>query len=83
MALLGSLLKAFEAVEAAEKSIKDAEETLAAAKSKFSVLTNDIAYGKAEFDKKTTLPETWRKTLRIRKFTPTCSRMSRPSNRIS
>lgn len=52
LALLGSLLKAFEAVETAEKSIKDSEETLAAAKSKFSVLTNDIAYGKAELDKK-------------------------------
>lgn len=52
LALLGSLLKAFEAVEVAEKSIKDSEETLAAAKSKFSVLTNDIAYGKAELDKK-------------------------------
>ncbi len=52
MALLGSLLKAFEAVEAAEKSIKTSEETLVSAKSKFSVLTNDIAYGKAELDKK-------------------------------
>ena len=52
LALFGSLLKAFEAVETAEKSIKDAEETLEAAKSKFSVLTNDIAYGKAELDKK-------------------------------
>lgn len=52
LTLFGSLLKAFEAVETAEKSIKDAEETLAAAKSKFSVLTNDIAYGKAELDKK-------------------------------
>ena len=52
LALFGSLLKAFEAVEAAEKSIKDSEATLAAAKSKFSVLTNDIAYGKAELDKK-------------------------------
>lgn len=52
LALLGSLLKAFEAVEAAEKSIKDSEETLAAAKSKFCILSNDIAYGKAELDKK-------------------------------
>lgn len=52
LALLGSLLKAFEAVETAEKSIKTSEETLVSAKSKFSVLTNDIAYGKAELDKK-------------------------------
>lgn len=50
--LLESLLKAFEAVEAAEKSIKASEETLVSAKSKFSVLTNDIAYSKAELDKK-------------------------------
>lgn len=52
LALFGSLLKAFEAVETAEKSIKDSEATLAAAKSKFCILTNDIAYGKAELDKK-------------------------------
>ena len=50
--LLGSLLKAFEAVETAEKSIKASEETLVLAKSKFSVLTNDIAYSKAELDEK-------------------------------
>ena len=50
--LLGSLLKAFEAVETAEKSIKASEETLVSAKSKFSVLTNDIAYSKAELDEK-------------------------------
>lgn len=50
--LLESLLKAFEAVEAAEKSIKASEETLVSAKSKFSVLTNDIAYSKAELDEK-------------------------------
>lgn len=52
LTLFGSLLKAFEAVEAAEKSIKASEETLVSAKSKFSVLTNDIAYSKAELDEK-------------------------------
>lgn len=52
LTLFGSLLKAFEAVETAEKSIKASEETLVSAKSKFSVLTNDIAYGKAELDEK-------------------------------
>ena len=52
LTLFGSLLKAFEAAETAEQSIKTSEVTLADAKSKFSVLTNDIAYGKAELDKK-------------------------------
>ncbi len=52
LTLFGSLLKAFEAVEAAEKSIKASEEALVSAKSKFSVLTNDIAYSKAELDEK-------------------------------
>lgn len=52
LTLFGSLLKAFEAVETAEKSIKASEETLVSAKSKFSVLTNDIAYSKAELDEK-------------------------------
>lgn len=52
LTLFGSLLKAFETVEAAEKSIKASEETLVSAKSKFSVLTNDIAYSKAELDEK-------------------------------
>ena len=52
LSLFESLLKAFEAVEVAEKSIKASEDTLVSAKSKFSVLTNDIAYGKTELDKK-------------------------------
>ena len=55
LTLFGSLLKAFEAVETAEKSIKASEETLTSAKSMFSVLTNDIAYSKAELDKKNSI----------------------------
>ena len=57
LTLFESLLKAFDAVSAAEKSIKESEGILVSAKSQFDVLTNDIAYSKAELDKKSKVAE--------------------------
>ena len=67
LTLFESLLKAFDAVSAAEKSIKESEGILVSAKSQFDVLTNDLAYGRAALNEKSKVAEDLAKSIDAQK----------------